>query len=378
MGPAPLALWLYLPLAALALCGLIGILFALFFDTSRGRRRCPRCWYDMRGTTGLRCPECGHEARTEQDLLRTRRRLGLAAFSLALVLPLLAFFVIRDGRRVWYALPPKWTTTQSVEANGVVAKAMKRRNPDELEGRATLTGGDQLIAVTDHHVELGLPRWDPSTGTQLPTIGAGDDFNSDGILEVLLTQYSGGAHCCYTVTVVEMSQPARIVAVIDAGNGMTAEKLPSGEILLNIPDQSFDYWRAPHAGSPFPDVWYRLKNHRLEVAIDKMLAAEPPLDDVSFGPRAAFIRTITTTDPRALNADLWSPMLDYLYSGREAECWRFFDACWPDDAPGKEEFKADFLGVLQGSPRWRDFAAAREAHRNGALPPAAGFPSSLP
>jgi hypothetical protein len=329
----------------------------------------------MRGVSGLRCPECGHEARAEQDLLRTRRRFGLAAASLVLLVPLLAYFVIRDGRRAWYALPPKWTTTQTVKVDGVVAHAMKRRNPDEREGRATVTGGGPTIAVTDHHVELGLPRWDPSTGTQLPTIGAGDDFNSDGILEVLLTQYSGGAHCCYTVTVVEMSQPARIVAVIDAGNGMTAEKQPSGDILLNIPDQSFDYWRAPHAGSPFPDVWYRLKDHRLEVAIDKMLAAEPPLDDVTFAPRAAYIRTITTTDPKALNADLWSPMLDYLYSGREAECWRFFDACWPDDAPGKAEFKADFLGVLEASPRWRDFAAARAAHTEGRPIPGAQFAS---
>ena len=375
MGPAPFPLWLYLPLAALAVCGLIGVVYALFFDTSRGRRRCPRCWYDMRGVSGLRCPECGHEARAEQDLLRTRRRFGLAAASLVLLVPLLAYFVIRDGRRAWYALPPKWTTTQTVKVDGVVAHAMKRRNPDEREGRATVTGGGPTIAVTDHHVELGLPRWDPSTGTQLPTIGAGDDFNSDGILEVLLTQYSGGAHCCYTVTVVEMSQPARIVAVIDAGNGMTAEKQPSGDILLNIPDQSFDYWRAPHAGSPFPDVWYRLKDHRLEVAIDKMLAAEPPLDDVTFAPRAAYIRTITTTDPKALNADLWSPMLDYLYSGREAECWRFFDACWPDDAPGKAEFKADFLGVLEASPRWRDFAAARAAHTEGRPIPGAQFAS---
>ncbi len=55
-------------LAAACLC------VGWWFDPSRGRRRCPRCWYDMAGHTSRLCPECGHEARTEQRLFRTRRK----------------------------------------------------------------------------------------------------------------------------------------------------------------------------------------------------------------------------------------------------------------------------------------------------------------
>lgn len=51
-------------------------------DPSRGRRRCGRCWYDMSGVSGLRCPECGREARSERALRRTRRRWGWIAASL--------------------------------------------------------------------------------------------------------------------------------------------------------------------------------------------------------------------------------------------------------------------------------------------------------
>lgn len=57
---------------------------ALLRDRSRGRRRCPKCWYDMSGVPGLRCPECGREARREKGLFRTRRRLGLAAAGVVL------------------------------------------------------------------------------------------------------------------------------------------------------------------------------------------------------------------------------------------------------------------------------------------------------
>ncbi len=42
-------------------------------DRSRGRRRCPKCWYDMSGSQ-LICPECGHDAKVVKNLYRPRRR----------------------------------------------------------------------------------------------------------------------------------------------------------------------------------------------------------------------------------------------------------------------------------------------------------------
>ncbi len=74
--------------AALAATILILLLLAiaLFRDGPKGRRRCPRCWYDMSATEGRRCPECGREARSERALRRTRRRWRIAL----LCIPLLA------------------------------------------------------------------------------------------------------------------------------------------------------------------------------------------------------------------------------------------------------------------------------------------------
>ncbi|MBK7406234.1 MAG: hypothetical protein IPJ41_16920 [Phycisphaerales bacterium] len=87
------------PLGALFLgfgCfGFVLIGWGLRGDRSRGRRRCPRCWYDMRSTlheargASLRCPECGHAPRGERDLYRTRRfsravRLGAAFIAMGL------------------------------------------------------------------------------------------------------------------------------------------------------------------------------------------------------------------------------------------------------------------------------------------------------
>lgn len=76
--------WLWwLAGASMGLGGLALSVWALFWDRARGRRRCPgrvfsRCWYDLRATEGLRCPECGRAWRSERQLQRTRRRWGWA------------------------------------------------------------------------------------------------------------------------------------------------------------------------------------------------------------------------------------------------------------------------------------------------------------
>src|SRR5262249_51842732 len=48
--------------------------WAIAGDLSRGRRRCAKCWYDMRGVATLRCPECGWQAAHVREFYRARRR----------------------------------------------------------------------------------------------------------------------------------------------------------------------------------------------------------------------------------------------------------------------------------------------------------------
>ena len=74
---------------------------SLLHDRSRGRRRCPKCWYDMSGTGSLTCSECGATYTRERKLFKTRRRWRWAMVSLVLSLAsaagMLAPKVQRDG-----------------------------------------------------------------------------------------------------------------------------------------------------------------------------------------------------------------------------------------------------------------------------------------
>lgn len=78
--------------AALALAGLVTLFIGLRGDPARGRLRCPRCWYDLKGLdtcTPPACPECGHTARSLRHLsLRRRFRRTIAVAALTLLIGL--------------------------------------------------------------------------------------------------------------------------------------------------------------------------------------------------------------------------------------------------------------------------------------------------
>jgi hypothetical protein len=87
MTPAANLDWLFTLLGCtLAAAGAALLLWSLFWDRPRGRRRCPRCWYDMGGVPGLVCPECGRVAALESHLRKTRRRPRYGALAAVLLL----------------------------------------------------------------------------------------------------------------------------------------------------------------------------------------------------------------------------------------------------------------------------------------------------
>lgn len=98
-------------LLGLAGLGLLG--WALFYDRAKGRKRCPKCWYDMSHASEvdpLRCPECGHQVKRERRLLKTRRKWCWAAVGVVLIAGMWVAGKWPDVRADgWNALVPNTT-----------------------------------------------------------------------------------------------------------------------------------------------------------------------------------------------------------------------------------------------------------------------------
>jgi hypothetical protein len=146
-------------------------------DPAKGRRRCPRCWYDMQGQAGLTCSECGRTAKDESKLRRTRRRVGRLAAGLALVIAAAGL-----GTRPWVARG----AVVALASTGVLAAVLaywpeRGVVGDELERRlgvkpwpngelAASLDEDELISFIER-VKRGMPgarvgddRWERTYG----------------------------------------------------------------------------------------------------------------------------------------------------------------------------------------------------------------------
>lgn len=110
--------------------------WALFSDRSKGRRRCPRCWYDMAYSTGMTCPECGHTPKNEQQFFRTRRRFGFAAGAIFASVSICLFITDRISERGFTSVAPSrvllWLLPMVDEKSGIYSELTDRARFGQL------------------------------------------------------------------------------------------------------------------------------------------------------------------------------------------------------------------------------------------------------
>ncbi|MBX3363036.1 MAG: hypothetical protein KF705_16565 [Phycisphaeraceae bacterium] len=205
MSLSPTLIW---NAVAIALGEIGGALFlwAMFWDKPRGRLRCPKCWYDMKGAVEAKaegpwtCSECGRVSRTERRLRRTKKRKLIATLATTLILLVLYGWTTRDRviARGWIGAVPtmvlvsipagydKWSSlylnhrfdgTPPVQSGSIKHECMRRylaggmRAPHMWVWRRTLQA-DFWRAGCGDLVEQDLSAHAESRGSDDPQCGA--------------------------------------------------------------------------------------------------------------------------------------------------------------------------------------------------------------
>jgi len=208
-------------------------------------------------------------------------------------------------------------------------------------------------------------------------IKMGMDITGAGQPDLVISEWLGGANCCLLFHIFEIGPTFKKLGTIDAEFGDSGPHFlhPDKDskntgLSVQIHDWTFANWNTDFADSPAPKVILRYSDNAYRVAPDLMRAPVP--DDGDLTTRAAAVKSYAPSAkggewPHAkVSPQLWGTMLDLIYSGHEAEAWKFLDDAWPPKVQGKDVFARDFRAQLARSRYWSTVEAM-----NSAVPAAA-------
>jgi hypothetical protein len=188
--------------------------------------------------------------------------------------------------------------------------------------------------------------------TSIPLIGK--DINGNGIPDLVICEYSGGAHCCFSYYIFEMGKRFKETAYFYMKDSQLnfRDTDRDGKLELFGVDATFANWHACSACSPMPGIALRYQGITYVIAADLMSKPAPPARTLQ-----AKIRKIRTSRDWENGIDeyppeLWGTMLDLIYSGHADMARDFFDKAWPEHIKGKEAFFREFRTTLKSSPFW--------------------------
>jgi hypothetical protein len=340
-----------LVVACLGVPALIAALLAIRGSGDASRRRCPACTYDLSGTQGRTCPECGHAAPSEASLFGRRRHPFRAAALLTLAILAVTAGLYWDARvRIYYALMPTWKLVATTTIAGHEVRHYTKTDPEDFGERIVISReGQPPIAIEDYKLTLG------SAMANAPTrLGMGEDITGDGTPDLAIVGFSGGAHCCETLHVIELGPTLRTIAQIDLANGgaLIPTQTP-GVAELFTADWTFTYWNTSYVASPKPRVALRWRDGKFRL-YETGAQRTPRLDEAALQALALDYRTTPVT---GLDARVWSTALDLIYAGHYDRGIAFIREAWNPDSGDVEKFLAEFTKTLESSPYWPEIKA---------------------
>jgi hypothetical protein len=208
-----------------------------------------------------------------------------------------------------------------------------------------------------------------------PLVKMGMDITGDGQPDLVISEWTGGANCCLIFHIFEIGPTFKKLGTIDARFGDSGPHFVHPDkdskalgLAIEIHDWTFANWNTDFANSPAPKVILRFSDNAYRIAPDLMSTAAPTPTDLASTADVVKSSTPTAKDgewPRAkVSPQLWSTMLDLIYSGHADDARKFLDDAWPPNVNGKDKFANDFRAQLAKSPYWPAVKAMNAANRS--------------
>jgi hypothetical protein len=196
----------------------------------------------------------------------------------------------------------------------------------------------------------------------IPAISNGTDVTGRGQPDMIVSSYTGGAHCCTAHLVFELEPSFRLLATLnDADDDLAhfARMEPDKRYYYFTADWSFAYWPSCFACSPSAAVILRFVGDghggEFHLALDKMQTPAPSNAKWNQELRAAQ-QSASQGDINSIGTTLWAPILNLIYSGNSELAWKLVDEAGPKAQQSPLPTLADFCHLLKSSRYWPDLA----------------------
>ena len=221
------------------------------------------------------------------------------------------------------------------------------------------TGGKVVYSQSVDSYEtytLGQPG---DAEEHIPEIANGTDVTERGQPDMIVSLFTGGAHCCRIHYVFELKPKFKLLATIqDAADGFAYFTRDQGDAhyYFLTGDWTFDYWPSPSYGSPNAPIVLRFmedaKGGGFHLASEKM--KKPAPTEKEWNEKLSDAQD--ALDPADVNspAILWDTVLNLIYTGHSDLAWKFVDAMGPKAQQKPFPSLADFCAILKQSPYWPD------------------------
>lgn len=197
------------------------------------------------------------------------------------------------------------------------------------------------------------------------------DLNRNGIPEISLLTYAGGAHCCYVARVTELGDEPKVLFARELGHNspeiLDIDKDGIPEILAN--DWSFAYWNACFYCSPAPNIVYKYDVSRSKYVMDnRFLNIAPPSDKLITEQATGWSWCVEDYDEQSeFIGDEEGCFYSYQYDEAAEKLDLFYDTPWG--------FGVDliFSGYPEQAKRYIKLAWDNGEHQDGSLANFADF-----
>jgi len=202
------------------------------------------------------------------------------------------------------------------------------------------------------------------SGPEAGGVEPGTDVNADGIPDVTLWDWSGGAHCCFTTIVLSLGTRVDSLVTIATGNsgGRFVNLDEDPQLEFETAEDGFAYWPGSFAGSPHPRVVLDWEGRRLVASC--ALTFQPVTDDSMRELADRLRKEIDWSDDQlsVSAAQLFTAMADLQYAGHPDRAIALYRELRPENRAGDlDALLVEYGSVLGRSPYWTALeACARE------------------